>query len=90
MKSFTRSLPLLIGAAALFLAIPGAERAIGATAPETKDECEVCHNGNNPHTVIIPCNKVPQYLANHPGDTEGPCTGVTHEKPPKPPPTPKP
>ena len=90
MKSFTRSLPLLIAAGALLLAIPSAERAIGATNPETRDNCEVCHNGNKPHTVVIACNKVNQYLANHPGDYAGPCTGVTNEKPPKPSPSPKP
>ena len=48
-----------------------------------KNECTVCHNGSNPHTVIISCKNVSQYLANHPGDYAGPCQGVTKEKPPK-------
>ena len=54
-----------------------------------KDQCEVCHNTRNPHTVLVNCNKVADYLANHPGDYEGPCADVTPEKPPKPPKHPK-
>ena len=49
-----------------------------------KSECTVCHNGSNPHTVIISCKNVAHYLAGHPGDYAGPCQGITNEKPPKP------
>ena len=94
MKLFSRSLPLLVAIATLVF-IASVPKIQSATNSETedaakKDACEVCHNGKNPHTVLVPCNKVPNYLANHPGDYEGPCTGVTPEKPPKPSPGPKP
>ena len=52
--------------------------------PAKQDKCPVCHNGHNPHTINIPCNKVDKYLANHPGDYAGPCQNVSSEKPPKP------
>ena len=45
--------------------------------------CQVCHNGTNPHTVTMPCNQVNKYLASHPGDYAGACQGVTNEQPPK-------
>ena len=32
--------------------------------------CLVCHNG---HEIRIPCDQVPKYLKNHPGDNAGPC-----------------
>ena len=43
--------------------------------------CQVCHNGKNPHTVEMPCNQVNKYLAGHPGDYAGPCQGMTNEQP---------
>jgi hypothetical protein len=58
------------------------------TGDKPSDKCEVCHNGTNPHTVIVPCHKVNNYLSTHPGDYAGPCQGVSPEKPPKPTPTP--
>ena len=89
MNLFSRALAVLLAlVAAVF--ITSSSKLQSATKPDTQDQCEVCHNGKNPHTVLIPCNKVNRYLANHPGDTAGPCQGVTDEKPPKPPPTPKP
>lgn len=101
MNSISRKLLsfVLISVAILFLA-PAANSLKGQAATtaiqsETtdaakKDACEVCHNGNHPHTVFVPCNKVNNYLAGHPGDYAGPCTGISPEKPPKPSPTPKP
>jgi len=61
-----------------------------AVFPETdgmgkKEKCEVCHNGRNPHTIVVQCNAVQRHLDNHPGDYPGPCETVTPEKPPKPP-----
>jgi hypothetical protein len=64
------------------LAVSFVSIAPGQNAPKT--ECQVCHNGTNPHTVIIACKNVASYLANHPGDFEGPCPVVSGEKPPKP------
>jgi hypothetical protein len=43
--------------------------------------CQVCHNGKNPHTVTMPCNQVNKYLHDHPGDYAGPCHGMTNEQP---------
>jgi hypothetical protein len=45
------------------------------------NNCQVCHNGTNPHTISIACNQVNSYLANHPGDYAGPCHGITNEQP---------
>jgi hypothetical protein len=68
---------LLVAFAVIFVLAPG------QTTAAKKDKCEVCHNGKNPHTVEIPCDQVPKYLDNHPGDYEGPCQGITDEKPKK-------
>jgi hypothetical protein len=54
-----------------------------ASGQAKKEKCQVCHNSKNPHTIIISCKNVAQYLANHPGDYAGPCQGITKEKPPK-------
>jgi hypothetical protein len=93
MNLFSRSLPLLV-AIATFVFIASVPKIQSATNAETdlakKDACDVCHNGKNPHTVSVPCNKLAAYLVAHPGDYEGPCTNVTAEKPPKPTPKPKP
>jgi hypothetical protein len=47
----------------------------------TAANCQVCHNGKNPHTVTMPCNQVSKYLQDHPGDYAGACHGVTNEQP---------
>jgi ribosomal protein L32 len=43
--------------------------------------CQVCHNGKNPHTVTMSCKDVQQWVDKHPGDYAGPCQGVTNEQP---------
>jgi hypothetical protein len=83
MKLFSRALAMLLAVMTVVLITSGSKL-------QSATECEVCHNGKNPHTVVIPCHKVNNYLANHPGDYAGPCQGVTNEKPPKPSPQPKP
>jgi hypothetical protein len=85
MKKFLPSFALTAGAISLLLIFFAASNAPGAA-----QKCQVCHNGNQPHTVFIKCSKVPRYLQDHPGDYEGPCQGVSNEKPPKPSPSPKP
>ena len=91
MTFITRHLYILLALATLLFLVPiaGIARAATAIISETADtaaaeKCYVCHNGRNPHTVRIRCSRVPTYLANHPGDYEGPCTGITEEKPGKP------
>lgn len=55
---------------------------------KNRRKCDVCHRG---HIISIPCDKVDKFLANHPGDTRGPCTPTPTPtpKPPKHTPTPK-
>jgi hypothetical protein len=60
---------LLVG---IFVAIVGA---IGLNAGEPK--VTICHvppgNPSNAHTITIGQSAVPAHLANHPGDSLGPC-----------------
>ena len=84
MNLFSRTLAVLLAViAVLFIT--------SAAKVESATKCQVCHNGKNPHTLDIPCKNVQKYLNDHPGDTPGPCQGVTDEKPAKPAqPNPKP
>jgi hypothetical protein len=45
------------------------------------NNCQVCHNGTNPHTISIACNKVDAYLAQHPLDSRGPCPVTPEQQP---------
>jgi len=53
-----------------------------AQSPTPTGQCLVCHRLNNGkfEVVHLPCQQVPQYLAQHPGSCAGPCpcqiTGV--------------
>ncbi len=79
---------LLILIAFVFLLGSALKSAVAQTPSKPTDKCQVCHNGANAHTVIMPCSQVNKYLQDHPGDYAGPCINNSHEKPPKPTPTP--
>ena len=85
MKPYSVPTPFLVVVAALLSVafLKAATPMQPIEAPDKADKCEVCHNGKNPHTLFIPCDKVNRYLASHPGDTAGPCQNVSPEKPPK-------
>jgi hypothetical protein len=63
-----------------FLAIT--EPVFAQTPTPSEQHCQVCHRLNNGkfETVVLNCDQVPQYLAQHPGSCAGPCpchiTGV--------------
>jgi hypothetical protein len=84
-RDFLAVFAIAISLSFVFLAVTNGQD------PAKNQKCQVCHNTRNPHTITIACNAVAKHLQNHPGDYEGPCQGVSNEKPPKPPkPTPDP
>ena len=66
-----------VALALIFVLVAQAPRQ--AIAAQTN--CQVCHNGTNPHTITIPCNKVDAYLAQHPADSRGPCSVTNEQRP---------
>jgi hypothetical protein len=63
-----------------------------ASAQDAEPKVTICHlppgNPDNAQTITIGASAVPAHLANHPGDSVGPCTRPTPS--PSPTPTPKP